>query len=67
MASCNRHRPGVTQREVTMLITSVIASLLVGFLAGLLTFKVKVKWCSRCGSALSCVECRDAKRVSRFG
>jgi hypothetical protein len=50
-----------------MLITSVIASLLVGFLAGLLTFKVKVKWCSRCGSALSCVECRDAKRVSRFG
>lgn len=36
-----------------------IFALLVGFLAGLLTFKVKTHWCGTCGSSLACVECRD--------
>jgi hypothetical protein len=29
---------------------AVTAALVVGFLAGLLTFKVKARWCPRCGS-----------------
>jgi hypothetical protein len=30
---------------------------LVGFLGGLLSFKVKTRWCSRCGAVKRCPEC----------
>ena len=33
-----------------MVIGVVIAALLTGFLAGLLSFKVKERWCPQCGS-----------------
>ncbi|GAB1640940.1 hypothetical protein KRMM14A1259_13630 [Krasilnikovia sp. MM14-A1259] len=33
-----------------MLLPIVVAALLSGFLAGLLSFKVKSRWCPRCGS-----------------
>jgi hypothetical protein len=31
-----------------------ISSLLIGFLAGLLTFKRKQQWCERCGAVKTC-------------
>lgn len=33
-----------------MLIGAVIAALTLGFLAGLLSFKIKNRWCPRCGA-----------------
>jgi hypothetical protein len=33
-----------------MLIGAVISALLIGYLAGLLSFKVKDRWCPQCGS-----------------
>ena len=33
-----------------MLIVAVIAALLAGYVAGLLSFKVKERWCPCCGS-----------------
>ncbi len=33
------------------------ASVLVGFLAGLLTFKRSSRWCPLCGTTLSCASC----------
>jgi len=36
---------------------SVTAALTVGFLAGLLTFKVKRRWCENCGQNLTCPSC----------
>jgi hypothetical protein len=37
-------------------ITMILAMLL-GFLAGLLSFKVKTRWCSTCGAVKSCPTC----------
>ena len=31
----------------------VVAALVIGFLAGLLAFKVKTRWCPQCGSLTS--------------
>ncbi len=40
-------------------VMTVLAAVLLGFLAGLLTFKVKQKWCPECGGELRCVACLD--------
>jgi hypothetical protein len=34
----------------------VVAALVLGYLAGLLTFKVKQHWCGVCGATLVCPE-----------
>lgn len=34
-----------------MLVLAVIFALLMGFVAGLLSFKVKSRWCPKCGSS----------------
>jgi hypothetical protein len=36
---------------------AVVAALLVGFLAGLMTFKRSARWCPVCGSTLRCTQC----------
>jgi hypothetical protein len=33
-----------------MLVGAVVAAILLGYLAGLLSFKVKARWCPRCGA-----------------
>ncbi len=38
-------------------VVTVILALLLGFLAGLLSFKVKSRWCSTCGVVKSCPTC----------
>ena len=36
---------------------TVIAAIVVGFLAGLLSFKRSLRWCRHCGQILSCADC----------
>jgi hypothetical protein len=46
-------------------VAAVIAALMVGFLAGLLVFKIKQRWCPHCGS-LTTAEVPDReRRISR--
>jgi hypothetical protein len=35
---------------IVVLIAAVVSAALLGYLAGLLSFKVKDRWCPRCGS-----------------
>jgi NADH pyrophosphatase NudC (nudix superfamily) len=41
-ASCAQEERGM--------LGAIVAALVVGFLAGLLSFKVKSRWCTRCGA-----------------
>jgi hypothetical protein len=50
----------------------IFAALLFGFLAGLLSFKVKTRWCSNCGAVKGCPRCAGwassgRSRVGRLG
>ncbi len=36
---------------------TIILAMLIGFLAGLLSFKVKSRWCPTCGAVKSCPTC----------
>jgi hypothetical protein len=50
-----------------MVVGMVSAALVIGFLAGLLAFKVKARWCPQCGS-LTCAaapENRDGVASAR--
>ena len=38
-------------------LVTVVLAVLLGFLAGLLSFKVKSRWCSICGAVKSCPRC----------
>ncbi|MCU1658741.1 MAG: hypothetical protein JWO57_3397 [Pseudonocardiales bacterium] len=38
-------------------LVTVILAMLLGFLAGLLSFKVKNRWCADCGTVKSCPRC----------
>jgi hypothetical protein len=40
-----------------MLIITALAALTVGFLAGLLSLRMKSRWCAHCGANLTCVDC----------
>lgn len=35
----------------------IFGALFIGFVAGLLAFKVKLRWCPACGAALRCAAC----------
>jgi hypothetical protein len=38
-------------------LIAVVLAMLLGFLAGLLSFKVKSRWCAECGTVKSCPLC----------
>jgi len=38
---------------------TVLAAGCLGFVAGLLSFRVKTKWCRSCGRVKSCPKCSD--------
>jgi len=38
-------------------LVTVVPAMLLGFLAGLWSFKVKSRWCSDCGAVKSCPKC----------
>lgn len=44
-----------------MIVGAVVAALVLGFLAGLFTFRVKSRWCPECGTTTS------AKRTQPAG
>lgn len=39
------------------LMAAATAALVVGFLAGFVTFKRSLRWCPGCGAVLRCPEC----------
>ena len=41
------------------MVAAVIAALILGFLAGLLAFKVKSRWCPGRGEKLGCIRCEE--------
>jgi hypothetical protein len=43
---------------------SLLAAILLGFLAGLFSFRVKSRWCTVCGATMACVDCRDRVRTT---
>jgi hypothetical protein len=45
---------------------TVAFAALVGFLGGLLSFKVKARWCSTCGAVKRCPECLSGEPVLRL-
>jgi len=46
----------LTGAEAVILVV-VLLAILAGFLAGMLTFKVRTRWCTRCGTVKSCPRC----------
>jgi hypothetical protein len=38
-------------------LVTVVPAMLLGFLAGLWSFRVKSRWCSQCGAVKSCPDC----------
>jgi hypothetical protein len=38
-------------------LIAVVLAMLLGFLGGLLSFKVKSRWCAECGTVKSCPLC----------
>lgn len=44
---------------------SVMAALMIGFLAGLLTFKAKQQWCAACGQTSTCPMCLTDREANR--
>ena len=49
-----------------MLISAVIAAMVIGFLAGMLTLRKSQQWCPRCGSTMRCPEPHDTPGVRRL-
>jgi hypothetical protein len=43
---------------------AVMGSGVLGFLAGLFSFKVKTHWCRDCGEQLRCVACLQRERAA---
>lgn len=43
----------LTNKEGSMVVGATAAALVIGFLAGLLAFRAKSRWCPRCGSLTS--------------
>ena len=37
--------------------------LVLGFLAGLFTFRAKSRWCDVCGASLTCLDCHNRNHV----
>ncbi|MBB3101356.1 nitrate/TMAO reductase-like tetraheme cytochrome c subunit [Actinoplanes campanulatus] len=42
-----------------MVLIAVVASLVVGFVGGVLSLKAKNKWCAGCGTSLACLACGE--------
>jgi hypothetical protein len=47
-------------------VIAAIIDLVVGFFAGLFSFKIKKRWCPECGATLRCVDCLTATGVVRY-
>lgn len=45
----------------------VLASLMVGVLAGLLIKPVRLEFCTKCGASMGCVACREVRHEASRG
>jgi hypothetical protein len=55
---------GPKSREEAMAYAAVaLAAIIVGFIAGLVTFKRSFAWCPKCGVTLRCLECASQPEV----
>ncbi len=52
-------RATAAERVTAMFIGAVTAALLLGFLAGLLAFRIKSRWCPECGATTITLQQRD--------
>lgn len=43
-------------------VPPLIAGLVLGFLAGLLTFRRTLRWCRACGETLTCARCVPVRK-----
>jgi hypothetical protein len=51
---------------IVVFAASIVGSVAVGWLAGMLTFRRSLTWCSACGQALSCLNClREAQLIGK--
>ena len=48
-----QHMERAAQEVITVLFGAVLAALVLGYLSGLWSFKVKSRWCPRCGTTTS--------------
>jgi hypothetical protein len=46
-----------------MFVAAVGAAVFLGFLSGLFLFKLKARWCRRCGATLQCLDCLQRLRA----
>jgi len=56
--------PSVVHEGMRMLpyvIGSVVLALVVGFVAGFVTFRRSLKWCAVCGAGLRCTDCTSRR------
>jgi hypothetical protein len=49
---------------VVALMIAALMAMLLGFLAGLLTYRRSLVWCGTCGSTLTCADCVRVGRRS---
>lgn len=42
-----------------MVLIVAVASLVVGFVGGVLSLKAKNRWCPGCGTSLACLACEE--------
>jgi hypothetical protein len=42
-----------------MVLIVAVASLVVGFVGGVLSLKTKNRWCPGCGASLACLACEE--------
>jgi hypothetical protein len=42
-----------------MVLIVAVASLVVGFVSGVLSLKAKNRWCPGCGTSLACLACEE--------
>lgn len=52
----------IVRRLLTMsLAMAALGAALLGWVAGMWTFKRAQRWCPSCGDTLDCLNCRDAR------
>ena len=49
---------------LVVVVIAVAASLVVGFMCGLLSLKAKNRWCATCGASLCCFACKGMNNAA---
>jgi hypothetical protein len=49
-----------------MVVIAAVASLVVGFVGGVLSLKAKNRWCPGCGTSLACLACEEVNNGAPY-